>query len=99
MNHQDDLIDVLRDFSKTDASKDMDPHWTYGRRGFLKSGVAAAATVAMPFSILGSKKAHAVQLPFSPDYGPLAPVADEVTGLPLLQLPEGFKYWSYGWTG
>ncbi|WP_018413055.1 PhoX family protein [Methyloversatilis thermotolerans] len=99
MNHQDDLIDVLRDFSKTDATKDMDPHWTYGRRGFLKSGVAAAATVAMPFSIMGARQAHAVQLPYSPDYGPLAPVNDEVTGLPLLQLPEGFKYWSFGWTG
>lgn len=99
MSQQDDLIDVLRDFSKTDATKDMDPHWTYGRRGFLKSGVAAAATVAMPFSILGAKQAHAVQLPYSPDYGQLAPVADETTGLPLLQLPEGFKYWSFGWTG
>lgn len=99
MNHQDDLIDVLRDFSKTDASKDMDPHWTYGRRGFLKSSVAAAAAVAMPFSVIGSGRAHAAKLPFSPDYGPLAPVADEATGLPLLQLPEGFKYWSFGWTG
>lgn len=25
-------------------------------------------------------------------YGPLAPVADESTGLPLLQLPPGFRY-------
>lgn len=34
-------------------------------------------------------------------YGPLAPVADEATGLPLLLLllPEGFAYRSYGWTG
>jgi uncharacterized protein len=99
MSHHDDLIDTLRDLSKTDAAKEMDPHWTYGRRGFLKSSVAAAATVGMPFSVLGSKAAHAVQLPYSPDYGQLAPVADETTGLPLLQLPQGFKYWSFGWTG
>ena len=32
-------------------------------------------------------------------YGPVAPVLDEATGLPLLQLPEGFAYRSYGWTG
>ncbi len=32
-------------------------------------------------------------------YGPLAPVADGTTGLPLLQLPQGFSYHSFGWTG
>lgn len=32
-------------------------------------------------------------------YGPLRPVADEATGLPLLQLPEGFSYRSFGWAG
>lgn len=99
MTTRDDLIDSMRDFAKTDATKEMDPNWTYGRRGFMKSGVAAAAAVAMPFSILGAKNAHAVQLPYSPDYGPLAAVADEATGLPLLQLPEGFRYTSFGWTG
>ncbi|MBI1247577.1 DUF839 domain-containing protein [bacterium] len=30
---------------------------------------------------------------------PLVPVQDETTGLPLLKLPEGFRYISYGWTG
>ncbi|WP_026224955.1 PhoX family protein [Methyloversatilis thermotolerans] len=99
MTLRDDTMDMLRDFSRTDASREMDPHWSYGRRGFLKSGVAAAATLGMPFSMLGSNKAQAVQLPYSPDYGPLAPVADQSTGLPLLQLPAGFKYWSFGWTG
>ncbi|WP_306477554.1 PhoX family phosphatase [Methyloversatilis sp.] len=99
MTTRDDLIDTLRDFAKTDAAKEMDPHWTYGRRGFMKSSVAAAATVAMPFGLLGSGRAHAAKLPYSPDYGPLAPVADQTTGLPLLQLPEGFTYSSFGWTG
>ena len=32
-------------------------------------------------------------------YGPVAPVNDLTTGLPLLQLPAGFTYKSYGWTG
>ena len=35
----------------------------------------------------------------SNQYGPVAPVKDEATGLELIQLPAGFKYWSYGWTG
>ena len=33
------------------------------------------------------------------EYGPLVPVKDDSTGLPLLELPEGFRYLSYGWTG
>jgi hypothetical protein len=32
-------------------------------------------------------------------YGPLKPVNDEATGLPLLMLPEGFRYRSFGWAG
>jgi hypothetical protein len=32
-------------------------------------------------------------------YGPVAPAFDETTGLPRLQLPAGFRYISYGWTG
>lgn len=32
-------------------------------------------------------------------YGAIAPVSDLSTGLPLLQLPAGFTYRSYGWTG
>ncbi|MFN3988026.1 MAG: PhoX family protein [Rhodocyclaceae bacterium] len=32
-------------------------------------------------------------------YGPVAPVADQATGLELLLLPAGFSYKSFGWTG
>lgn len=35
----------------------------------------------------------------SAGYGPLYPTKDESTGLELLNLPEGFRYMSYGWTG
>ena len=31
--------------------------------------------------------------------GPLAPVLDESTGLPLLMLPEGFRYKTFSWAG
>jgi secreted PhoX family phosphatase len=30
---------------------------------------------------------------------PVSPKIDETTGLPLLQLPDGFRYMSYSWTG
>ena len=32
-------------------------------------------------------------------YGPLQPARDETTGLPLLRLPAGFRYLTFGWTG
>lgn len=32
-------------------------------------------------------------------FADLEPVEDETTGLPLLQLPKGFRYQSFGWTG
>lgn len=32
-------------------------------------------------------------------FGPIAPVNDITTGLPLLQLPSGFQYASFAWTG
>jgi hypothetical protein len=35
----------------------------------------------------------------SPDYGPLAQVKDQNTGLPLLLLPKRFEYFTFGWTG
>lgn len=75
------------------------------RRNFIKGGLAgsamAAAISAAPFVKalqsaatpgVGSRRAE------SP-YGPLRPVKDEVTGLELLQLPEGFSYATLSWTG
>ena len=63
------------------------------RREFMKGGAVGAAAIS--FGALASGQAAA----FTKDYGPLAPVADDVTGLPLLQLPEGFTYQSFGWRG
>lgn len=75
------------------------------RRTLLQaSGATLATTIAGTFSALHSRQATAATVgkqmssAVSP-YGPVAPVADMGTGLPLLQLPAGFSYKSYGWTG
>ena len=68
-----------------------------GRRSFLES-VGVASLTAIGFGVL-ARPAVGADLPYSPEYGPLSPVADGNTGLPLLELPEGFSYVSYSWTG
>lgn len=69
------------------------------RRTFLRHAALAGAAITMPLSAL----ADAVRRDGGPSeargYGPLRPVSDETTGLPLLQLPEGFRYRSLGWAG
>src|SRR5688572_12052571 len=77
---------------------------SFDRRTFLIRGAAAGAALAGPFQALlaradgshgnGQGHAHGNRA----DYGPLFPILDETTGLPLLLLPEGFKYVSFGWT-
>jgi hypothetical protein len=73
------------------------------RRAFLtKTAVAAGAlTVAGPFEALlaHGPQGSAEDRQHSPDYGPLVETVDETTRLPLLLLPEGFRYLSLGWTG
>ena len=69
------------------------------RRVFLKSA-AATATAAIPFGGFVSRvEARSARRRHDAAYGPLAPVRDETTGLPLLMLPAGFSYLSFGWTG
>lgn len=63
----------------------MDPR----RRQLLLAGLAAGAAGALPWRGL---LAAAVE-------PTLAPAADRTTGLPLLELPPGFEYLSFGWTG
>lgn len=76
------------------VEKDESVEPIVNRRDFMKGGAAGAAAIS--FGALASGHASAS---FTQDYGPLAPVADDITGLPLLQLPEGFSYKSYGWRG
>ena len=71
------------------------------RRSFLaRTAATAGISVAAPFTALlsaGPSFPRRGRGP-SPDYGPLFPAIDETTGLPLLMLPEDFKYLSFGWT-
>jgi secreted PhoX family phosphatase len=80
------------------------PQGSLDRRDVLRGAAVAAglATIA-PLEALAARSAGAGQdglkKDFSPDYGPLAPVRDQTTGLELLLLPRGFEYLSFGWTG
>jgi secreted PhoX family phosphatase len=74
-----------------------------GRRGFLKQTLAAGAAASIPLQALvartasgqgrGARRGHIA------GYGPLFDTPDQTTGLPLLQLPRGFDYLSFSWTG
>lgn len=71
------------------------------RRRFLAQSAQATAGLAFAgtFGSLMARQALAEGATTSLGYGPLAPVLDETTGLPLLELPSGFRYASFGWTG
>lgn len=74
------------------------------RRLLQGSGATVAAAMVGTLTALQARNAEAAvggkQTESAPSpYGPIAPVNDLATGLPLLQLPEGFTYSSYGWTG
>ncbi len=77
----------------------MSDLFTSDRRTFLRRGAMGAGAFWM-FSLpeFAARQAYGEPLSGSP-YGPISPKLDETTGLPLIQLPEGFKYWSYSWTG
>jgi uncharacterized protein len=74
------------------------------RRTFLKSAASAGTAAALPFTALVARAqepqhAGGVRRGHTAGYGPLFPTIDQTTGLPLLALPEGFRYLSFGWTG
>jgi hypothetical protein len=67
------------------------------------AGAVAAQSFLGALAALSMHPARAApgkqtELAASP-YGPVAPVPDGSTGLPLLALPQGFEYKSFGWTG
>lgn len=64
------------------------------RRDFMTA--SASGATALSFASLARRAEAAVS--FTPDYGPLAPVADDATGLNLISLPNGFSYSTFGWT-
>ena len=75
------------------------------RRQVLKGSAAAMAVGAIgSLGGLYSRQARAAAepsrlAPIASPYGDLRAVADRSTGLELLQLPPGFSYTSFGWSG
>src|SRR5688500_15631485 len=69
------------------------------RRALVRGGAGAAAALAVgsPFEALA--RGLGQRKPVSPDYGELVEAIDQRTGLPLIKLPKGFRYISFGWTG
>ena len=72
------------------------------RRSFLqRSSVAGAASLA-GLTALGERAARGEQpggetKQGAIGFGPLRPTRDETTGLELVDLPEGFRYRTFGW--
>lgn len=74
------------------------------RRSFLGSTGAVVTSAALMGSLelFAERKAHANgwhDWYEANPYGDPLPTLDETTGLPLIGLPPGFRYWSFGWTG
>jgi secreted PhoX family phosphatase len=67
------------------------------RRDFLQT--VGRFGLAASLGMLQRRIAHGGTGTRAIGYGPLRPTRDEVTGLHLLQLPDGFRYRSFGWTG
>jgi secreted PhoX family phosphatase len=71
------------------------PSATPDRRSFLLVGGASA--IAAGLTTLSARLATGATA--TRGYGPLQPAECELTGLPLIKLPEGFRYRTFGWTG
>lgn len=68
------------------------------RRNFLKSGLLVAGAISV--GGLACTLSNLRQQPgVVTGFGPLRPVPDSTTGLPLLMLPDGFRYHTFGWGG
>lgn len=71
----------------------------FDRRAFLRGGASAFSALALswPLQELMARSAYGATIP-SP-YGTPVPTVDLATGLPLIALPPGFRYYSHGWVG
>jgi len=70
-----------------------------GRRDFLKHGLVAAGGLGLGMAAWSRFSQQGVPPGIHHSLGPLNPVKDQTTGLPLLKLPSGFRYRSFAWTG
>jgi secreted PhoX family phosphatase len=71
------------------------------RRSFLKHAAVGAAAVPLTAFVARAQAQDrpGVRRGHTAGYGPLFPTEDRTTGLPLLMLPQGFHYVSFGWRG
>ena len=69
------------------------------RRGFLKQGLVAAGGLGLGLTAWSRFGRQGAPPDFHPTLGPLLPVNDQTTGLPLLMLPQGYRYRSMAWAG
>ena len=73
----------------------------HSRRGFLKTSATSLGAAALGGTLQGflRRTEAGAYRSLIDGYGALSPKEDETTGLELLQLPEGFRYLSFGWRG
>ncbi len=69
------------------------------RRGFIKHGLVAAGGLGLGVAAWSRYTRRGDAPGFHPQLGPLYPVNDQTTGLPILRLPKGFRYHSFAWAG
>lgn len=90
----------MKHLSGSDPRRAAPPPPWVARRQFVRGLVG---TASLAFGALAALPAHARgrrrECAEGGGYGPLSPRADMATGLPLLALPDGFRYLSFGWAG
>ncbi|MDJ0946728.1 MAG: DUF839 domain-containing protein [Kiloniellales bacterium] len=95
-------MSLPEDSAGAPAAVDSSSEARLSRRSLLKGSAVAVAGLSAPaaaFQAFLAKPAQARGRRISPDYGALVEVVDPNTGLPLLKLPPGFQYVSFGITG
>lgn len=69
------------------------------RRGFIKHGLVAAGGLGIGLTAWSRLARQGSPPGFHKTLGPLVPINDQSTGLPILKLPKGFRYRSFAWAG
>ena len=69
------------------------------RRQFIKAGLFGAGAVSLGLFAWSRQQAVRQGRDLAESMGPVREVADETTGLPLLLLPDGFRYRTFSWAG
>jgi secreted PhoX family phosphatase len=69
------------------------------RRDFLTASLLGAGGISLGLVAFAKYQVTGKPPPVSEAMGPLNVVNDEATGLPLLKLPQGFRYKSMSWAG